>query len=78
MVIQAFLGHQLFVGACFGDVTACHVENLGAVFDRRQPVSDDEGSPIFQKFLETFLQQFLGPGVDAGGRFIENQDLRIG
>ncbi len=29
------------------------------------------------KFMQDTLQHFFGSGVDAGGRFVEQQDLRL-
>ena len=38
---------------------------------------DDEGGAALEQRLQRLLDQDLGMGVDGGGRFIQNQDLRV-
>ena len=41
-------------------------------------MGDDKRSPPFQKFLQTFLQNQFRLRIDAGSRFVQNQDFRVG
>ena len=52
-------------------------EHLVGVFDRRQPVRDDERRAIGHQVVQRVLDQPLGFGVERGGRLVEDQDRRV-
>ena len=68
---------ELVVGAVLADGAV--VENVDAVdvLDRRQAVGDDDRGLALHQVVQGVLGQGLGLGVDAGGRFVEEQELRF-
>ena len=43
----------------------------------RKAMGDDKGRTSFHKLIYRFLYQQLRLGIERGGRFIKNKDLRI-
>jgi len=77
-VIRAVRRHQAVMCTALDDLAGLEYEHLVGVPDRAQPMSDDETGPIAQQALQRALDQSLGARVDAGGRFVQDQDARIG
>ena len=63
--------------ALFPDLTFVNDENPVGVFDRRQPVRDDQCRAIFQQFAKRFLNQPFRLGVHRAGRLVENENFRV-
>lgn len=62
----------------FGDPLICDIHDTVAILYRRQPVRNDERGASLQQLVQALLEQALRLGVDRGGRFVQDQDPRIG
>ena len=80
--IEAVVGaagrEQLVVTAVLDDRTVFHHEDGVGVANRREPVRDDEGSPIGSQGRHRLLHKHLGTGVDRRGRLVEDEQRRVG
>ena len=65
------------MAALLPDLSVMNDENTVSIFNRRQPMRDNQRSAVFQKLLESVLNQHLGFRIYGTGRFIENENLRI-
>lgn len=72
------LFQQTFMIAPFDNPAMIHDHDRVRVFNRTQPVSDDEGRPAAHQLIHAFLHKFLGSRVNRRGRFIQNQYRWIG
>ena len=66
------------MGAAFNDAAAFQDDDAVAVADSGEAVGNDEGRAVFHQGVHASLHEFLGAGVDAAGRLIEDEHGRIG
>ena len=59
------------------DLTAIEHHDLGRVADGGQAVGDREAGLAFHQLTQTFLDQFLGAGVDVAGGLVQDHDLGL-
>ena len=64
--------------ACFYNISILHDKDDVRIADGRKAVCDDEAGASFGQTVHRLLNQQLCPGVDAGGRLVQNQNLWIG
>ena len=76
--IEATLTQQVHMGALLDDPAVLHDADEIGIPDGSQSVGDDDSRSTDEKPLEGFLDQALSKGVNAGGRLVENQYLRVG
>ena len=72
VVIEALAGQQRFVGAVLDDLAVVNDQNLVGVADGAQAVGDDETGPAGHQAQHGLLDLFLGAGIDAAGRFVQD------
>lgn len=78
LIVAPMLGDQIRVVAALDDFTLLHHENRVGIADGGQPVRDDEcRSPLHQAVKPVFDMP-LRPRVHGAGRFVQNQDRRVG
>ena len=68
---------ELIMGAFFGDEAAFEHDDLIGIADSAQAVSNDDDCAAFHQAFERFHYDLLRLGVERGGRFIENENVRI-
>src|SRR5436305_463697 len=68
---------QLLVRSAFDNPTPIQDQNLIGMHDGRQPMCDHDRSSTKHQILQRLLNQSLRRGVNARGRFIQNQNWRI-
>src|SRR5262249_9635745 len=78
LTIPAADPEQLVVRAALDDLAVLEHEDLIGAADRREPVRDDEGGAAGAQRFQAVLNHRLALAVEARGRFVENQDPRIG
>src|SRR5256885_4538081 len=66
------------MSAPFDDPPRFDHQYLFRATDRREPVGDDECGAAAHQEAQTFLDERFGFGIEAGSRFIKNQNSRIG
>ena len=66
------------MGALLDDLAVFQDDDLAGAADRAEAVGDDDRGAAVEEALEAFLDRFLGPDVDVGGRLVEDQDPRFG
>ena len=59
----------------FDDLTFLHDDNNLGVFNRRKAVGDDEARFTDHHFVHCILNRKFSASIDAGCRFVENQDF---
>ena len=64
--------------ALLDNLTILEHQNLIRFLNGRQSVSNDKTSPALHECFHSLLNQELQPCIDRRGRFIQNQNLRIG
>ena len=64
--------------ALLDDPARVHDHDLVGVADRRETVRDDEGGAAVTEARHRLLDEHLGARVDVAGRFVEDEDARIG
>ncbi len=69
---------QLFVGSHVGNPAIFEHDDLVGSHDRAQAVSDHKRRASLQQIGKTVLNQSLAFAVQVAGRFVEDQDPRIG
>ena len=74
MSIYAVLPHQLGVLALLYNAPFVHDEYPISVFNGRKPVRDDDCCFVFQQLIEGTHQLFFVFGIDAGRRFVEDDN----
>jgi hypothetical protein len=65
------------VGAAFSDLAGIQHDDLVRADYRRQAMGDDDGGSVLRHIVEGRLDGFLGPAVERGSGFVEDQDRRI-
>ncbi len=70
------LGDELIVAAAFDDATVVDDEDAVGVADGGKTMSDDEAGAALHQTFEGFVDEPLALGIEGGGGFIEEQDLR--
>ena len=78
VMVVALQLNELIVAAAFCNALICNVEDAVGVLDGGKSVCDNEACSALQKCIEAFLQETFRLCVDGRGRFVENEDLRIG
>src|SRR6476661_4158069 len=78
IVVAASRGVERCMRTAFDDSTAFHDKNLLGAPNGGEAMGDHKGSPAAHQITQSFLNERLGFGIEAGSRFIENQDARIG
>lgn len=61
----------------FADLAVMQHDDAIGVLNRREPVGDDERSPIAHHALNRFLNELFGLRVYRAGCFVEDEDGRI-
>ena len=64
--------------AAFDDMSFIQHQQQVRVADGAQAVGDDEAGASFQQALQRLLDKPLGARIDAGSRFVQDQDAGIG
>ena len=64
--------------AALDDFAMVDHEDLVGRADRAQAVRDHEAGAAFHQPQQGLLDVLLGPGVDAAGGLVEDQDRRVG
>ena len=67
----------LIAGALFGNSSLVHYDDLIGVCYGVQPMCDDKHCLIPTQFRHCLLYAAFIIGINAGGRFIQNDDRRI-
>ena len=75
--IQTVLFDQFRVGAAFRDFSVVYHENIVRVLNGCKAVGNLDNRFAFRKFDNSRLDKVFVFGVDACGRFVENDDGRI-
>src|SRR5882724_2679107 len=75
--VNPALGEELLVRSHFADLAFVHDDDLVGALDGRKAVGDDQRGAAFDHAAEGVADAEFGFGVDAGGGFVEDQDLRI-
>ena len=78
LIVFSFLLKKLVVSSALDDPALLQNDYAVGVFDGRQPVGDNEGSPSLHQLIHALLYHFFGTGVDRAGRLVEYQRRRIG
>ena len=60
------------------DMPVIHDHDRIRVADRGKPVRDDQAGAVLHELHHRVLDLLFRAGVDAGGRFVQDQDLRVG
>src|SRR4051794_39950280 len=66
------------MGPTFDDASVFDDEDLVGTTDGRETVRDHEGGASPHEVRETFLDERFGLGVEARGRFVENENAGVG
>ena len=78
LIIPAFFRNQLVVGSTFDDPSLFQYHDAVRIFYGRKAVRNDKSRPALHEPVHTLLHQRFRSGIDGGGRFVQNQDGRIG
>jgi hypothetical protein len=65
------------VRAAVDDLAGVDEQDLVGALDRRDAVGDHDRRPVAHQPVERLLDQVVGPGVDARGRLVQDQDARV-
>ena len=65
------------MGALLDDMAVLHDEDDVRVPNRGETVCNDEACPPLHELVKRILHEQLCTGIDAGGRFIEDQHRRV-
>ena len=65
------------MGTAFFDDAVIQDKDLVGILDGRQAVSDDEGGTADHELVERILHDLLAFRIECGGRFVQDEDLRI-
>src|SRR5213594_187780 len=76
-IIGASLAHQDLVRPFLGNPSVFDDDDPVGVYDRRQPVSDDDQGPPLCHPSERILNERLGLGVDIRCRLVKDENARI-
>src|SRR5580658_3136732 len=76
--VEAVGGFKLLVRSGFADATAVEDDDQIGVPDGAEAMGYHKSRSSRQKLFQRALHQLLAFGVEIAGRFVENQDLRIG
>ena len=69
---------SLFVRALFGNRAILHQKNPLRIPNGRKPVRDDERRAVFADFQHGATDLLLCDSIYRAGRFIQDQDRRVG
>ena len=72
-----FFLQEMLHAALFYDPTVIQDYNFIRVLDSAQSMRYDDGSPVTNQLFDRILDDIFRFQVDAGGRFIEYQNIRI-
>ena len=72
-----FVTGQLLIGSILHNLAVVDDEDLFAVANRAQSVSNDDRSSALHRSVQRLLHDFLALLVQSRSRFIENQDLWV-
>src|SRR5229473_2773749 len=78
LLVTSIHQEQFFMRAALNDLTVLQHQNLIRAANRRKAVCDDESCAASSQRLKTVLNQGFALAIQARGRFIENQNLRLG
>src|SRR5262249_17437894 len=78
VVVEAPGGHEVIVAADIDYAAVGDGDDDVRVLDGREPVGDHEAGAAAHHGRERFLELFLGAGVDARGRLVEDEDGPVG
>jgi hypothetical protein len=78
LLIPAAARHQFIVRALFDDLAVFEHDDAICVGDGAQSMGDDEAGAAGHEVLQAPLDEPLALGVEIAGRFIENEDARVG
>ena len=63
------------MAALLDNVTILHNQDQICVPDGGKSVSDDKAGSAFHQVIHSFLDLYLGSGINGGGSLIQDQDL---
>ncbi len=75
--VDAALGQQLLVRADLAHLALMHHDDLVGALHGTEAVGDDDRGAAFHHAAERIADAELGLGIDAGGGFVEDEDLGI-
>lgn len=76
--IKTALLQKLLVPAHFNNPAMVHRQNEIRRADSGEPMRNHKAGAVLHQLLHGFLNEHLRAGIDGTGRFIENQNARIG
>ena len=59
------------------DIAVLHDQDQISVTDGGETMGDDKAGAVFHQLVHPFLDQHFRTGIDAAGRLIQDEDLRI-
>ena len=74
--IMAAVLHQPIVAAFLDDAALLQNDDAIGGLHGGQPVRDEDRSALRQDQIKRIFDLALGKGIDAGGRFVEDEDGR--
>ena len=75
--VEAAIGKQFLVRTHLAKLPFVHDENRVGSLDGGQTMRNQDAGAAFDHALECAANAQLGIGVDAGGGFVEDEDVRI-
>ena len=75
--IEAFLSHQIGMVSGFDNPAPVEHDDAIRMADGGQPVGDHQRCPVLHQFFQSLLDAQFGGGVDIGGGFIKQDQLRV-
>ncbi len=75
--IMPTAGQQRVMRPFFQDTAVIHDDDPVGVPDGGEAVGDDDGRALAHDRVQPFLDLHFGEGIDAGCRFVEDEDRRI-
>ncbi len=77
VVVETFVSQETVVGALLNDLTILEDENFISLLNGGEAVGNDKAGPTFHQSTHGLLYQEFQPGINRGGCFIQNQNLRV-
>ncbi len=76
--VSSLLSEQFVVRPAFDDASGVEHQDAVRAPDGAQAMRDHEAGPAFHQTCERDLEAGFGERVDRAGRFVEDEDARIG
>ena len=78
VMVEALTGQQFIVRTLFDNFAVIDHQHLIGVADRAEAVGDDKAGASLHEAQERLLDARFGACIDAAGRFVQDQDARVG